>query len=543
MTSKLTKLSKNILQGLFTIVDLDSRELTNSKHKPAPIFQPVYPYLLSDPRITFIKRILELILPPHPASFRLKNLRDWLVNTPLSIFLTQLSWHCKTDCIFCYQKGNPPFMRGKRRSSDEEVATRLKYFDPEKSVGLPCGDILENDEVLTNPHICNVLETIRKKNQTETIEILTNGTSLTPKMVSFLGQAKPLLLVVSLNSADPVERRQLMRDPHPEIAINSLPLLKKQRLPYITSIVVWPGLAFSDMEKTIAYAQKNQSLLVCFCMPGYSKFFSGKKLFDAKETWTCVTRYFHHKAKDYQIPLLFTPQIFEQNLLYPRVDLPLVVGCVINSPAARSNIQPGDLILSVNDQPVDSISGALTLLNKYLNSTIKLKIKRQGKVFALKLKDRACYPYVNTATIKRTVSFGLVLPSVSIRHDDILDIGRHLLCHQANNILIVTSVRAKPIIQYLVKKYAIGKAENAKIHIITCKNYFYGGSIDSANLLSVADIIHCVKAYLKKAQKPDLIILPVSPFTKWGRDCTGQVNLDIERAVDIPVEFIYNISR
>jgi uncharacterized Fe-S cluster-containing radical SAM superfamily protein len=538
---KLLSLGNKILRSLSSLIYLEDKDANSLT------YQSDYAYLMADPRIYFIKQILKMIFirgisSTTPFAFRLKRLKDWLIKTSSMNLLVQLSWSCRANCIFCYQKGNPPFMRAKKRISKEEMNTRLKYFDFKRGLGLMGGGICENDEILTNPYFPEAIKSLRKKNKHEIIEMTTNGTSLTPQMIKTLAKANPLLLVLSLNSADPKIRKWLMNDPHPEIAISSLPLLKKHKIPFIISLVVWPGLPFSDIEKTIRYADENDAYAVRLCLPGYTELFSKKTLFDKNEYWGKTTKYFYPLSPKYTVPLLIVPNMFVQSLLYERVDLPKVIGAIKDSPAYDHGIKPGDLILEINGQSIDSIEAAMKTLIANLYQKVRIKIKRKDLVIDLEIIDKikGCYPY-GIRELRQNAPYGFLLTERYLSHDDVKDIGRHISVYDSKRVLVLASAGTRPFVEYLLRKYNISKTSGANIYIRVPRSRYFGGSIDAGDLLIVEDFIECIKQNLKIV-KPDLIILPASPFSKWGRDLIGQVNLDVEREVGIPVEFIYNSS-
>jgi hypothetical protein len=213
-------------------------------------YQSDYTYLSADPRIMFIQNILRHILSRSiliykknqimPYSFRLKHLRHWLVRTNISNLLIQLAWDCKIQCKFCNQKSNPPLLRIKRRIPREEIETRIKYFMAGKDI--ISGYVFANDEILNHPNIIWALKELRKKDKNENIEITTNGRPLTPKIIKTLKTIMPVSLYISLVSASPKTRLKLMGDYNPEIAISSLPLLKKYKIPFVVNIVAAPDL-------------------------------------------------------------------------------------------------------------------------------------------------------------------------------------------------------------------------------------------------------------------------------------------------------------
>jgi hypothetical protein len=551
---KFSTLRNKLLAGLSSLIELENEEgglpisenskKTRSGDNQNIKYQPDQPYLISDPRITFTKNLLRLLLDcaKPPFAFRLKKLKNWLVKTNIESFLSQVVWNCRVNCVFCYLKGNPPFMRLRKRISSEETETRLKYLDLKHNLGLVGPKILENTEVLHNPQIAEILREIRKKEKKKEIEVCTNGSSLDLKMVKILARAAPLFLIVSLNSADPVIRKRLMNDPHPETAIASLPLLKKHRVPFVVSIVTWPGLPFSDIERTIRYAEKNDAYAVRLCLFGYSRFFSRKKLCDAQKHWLKVVRHFHPLSRRSKVLVEVIPHIFVQNQIYERADLPRLIGAIKNSPAYNAGIKTDDLILEINEQPVDSIEEARELLISHLKQKVRIKFRRNQSTFEVEIKNRPknCYPYLNEE-MRLTTPFGIALAENEISHEDVIDIGRHISVHDAKNVLILASSRAHPFLKYTLKRYDIAGTYGAKIRIAIPRNRFFGGSIDSADLLTVEDCIQCIKENLRRL-KPDLIILPFSPFSDWGRDLTGRNVLDIEREIGVPVKFIYNYA-
>lgn len=431
-------------------------------------------------------------------------------------------------------------MRFKKRISREEITTRLKYYDPKNNFGLIGGQLCESDEIISNPDIIGVLKTIRRKDKKRAITITTNGTSLSADMVKKLSNVRPIIVVLSLNSSTPKTRGWLMNDQHPEIAINSLPLLKRHKIPFILSIVVWPGLSFADIEKTILFAEKNDAVAIRLIFPGYSKFFSKKKLFDINKKRMEIAKHFHPLFKNFSIPVYFVPNMLVQNLLLNNIDIPIIIGVIKNSPSFNRGIKPNDVIKEINGRSVNSIEDALKQLSRFLNKSIILKVKRGGAIleFFLAGERKDVYPYC-TETLKKNAPFGILLAERYLSADDVKDIGRYIDVHRAKNVMVLSSATARPFLLRLLNKLNIAKDYNVNIRVVTAKNYFYGGCIDSGDLLTVGDYIKSIKDNLKKF-KPDLIILPASPFTNWGRDLAGRINLDIERIIKIPVEFIYN---
>jgi hypothetical protein len=550
MRQKKSLLINKLLSRLLNLVFLeDARaEVLLAESTSAKLeYQPVLPYLVSDPRINFLKHLLEKIFshinllsdkntPILPFAFRLKYLKNWIVKTDASNFLSQMSWRCQTSCIFCCQKGNPPEARIKKRISEEEIHTRLKYFDGENGYGLVGGEFLENDEVLNNPRITEILRTIRQKGYKKMIEITTGGTALTGEMIKEMVRSSPIFLIISLNSANPGTRKWLMNDPDPAIAICSLPLLKKHKIPFVVSIVTWPGLPFSDIEETISYAAKNDAYYVRLLLPGHSKFFSKRKLFSIQTHWAKAVKHFYPLSLKSPIPILVVPDMFAQYLFHEQVDAPIIIGAIKNSPAFKGGINAGDIIKEIDGKEIYSVENAYAELKN--KNRVLLNIARAKSIINIELEyeKNGRYPYCYEE-LKDLNPFGVLLPKRFMAHEDIKDIGRYIDLYGAKRVAILASTRARPIIKYLLRKYHISSQKGINVQVAVPKNSFFGGNIDSADLLVSRDYIRAIQS-LKF--NPDLVLMPSSPFTRWGRDLIGELNLEIERKTGVPVEFIYN---
>lgn len=558
MQQQLNDLVSHIFSGLKSLITFEDENgaiygnnprKNNRKYLRCPQktikYQPDHPYLATDPRINFIKRIISLMLPyqgwaTDPFAFRLKNLNHWIVKYRPELFIYQTAWGCKADCFFCYQKGNPPFMHHKIRMSKEEILTRMRYLGPDSC--LIYGTQYESDEALNNPYIKDIIRRVRLMTNT-TIDIATNGTSLTENLICYLKKNEPISLQVSLNSADKIIRKRVMRDPRPEIAINSLPLLKKHKIKYFISIVTWPGIPFHDIEKTIRYAEKNDAWGIRLCLPGYSRYFPMARKFDSEAYWKRIVKFMNGIQAKYSIPILIDPIEYYHMINYGKIDVPVILGPIKNSPAYKCGIKPKDLILEINDKPVDTIEEAMEILLKNLGGEIKLKINRNGRILIFRIIDikTSKYPYIYTRSSK-LAPFGLFLlvgQKNYISGKDIEYIVKYIIAKKAKKVLILTSKLLVGHIKYLLDRKGAYNIPNVTIKVAVAKNYYLGGNIHCADLLTVDDYIRNIREQMKRYM-PDQIIIPSSPFNVWERDFTGRCNLDIEREIGVPVEIIYN---
>ncbi|MFA4844113.1 MAG: radical SAM protein [Candidatus Margulisiibacteriota bacterium] len=552
------KLINFILSRIRYIVDLEDKNgnsisqrnvLAKLNIRQNIIYQPDHSYVLSDPRIIFIKRIIQIMLvqialnrsrAKLPFAFKLRVLKDWLIKTSPDAFLAQFSWHCNADCVFCYQKGTPSFIKTKRKNSFQEMETRLKYFNPQESLGLVAGETYENDEILTNPNIIKGLKSLREKGCSKILEILTNGTPLTHEMIDKLACFHPLKISISLNSADINRRKQLMNDSRPGTAIASLPLLKQHKIPFTVNIVAWPGLPLSDIKKTIRYAERNDAYAVKICAPGFSKYFSNKQLFKTKELWRRLAKWINVYRKNLSVPLYFSPNLFVENLPGSGyLTKPYILGVVKNSPAYQAGLKTGDILLEIDKISINNREEALANLLK--KESVSIKIMRGGKILSFLIKyGKHKYPYLpfmKQAYGDMIDPFGIMLPQ-GLKTDDVLDVYRYSAVYKAKNVLLITSRMVRPTLRLLIKQHYNGRIN---VFLLVPKNRFFGGSIIMGDLLVVNDFIFAIRSWLRKHKKrPDLILIPNSPFSAWGRDLIGDNKLKIEREIGIPVEFIYN---
>jgi DNA repair photolyase len=289
-------------------------------------FQSIRNTSLYEPTVEYIQRLLQSLLDlveleSHGKTvkvdaFRLKDLSQWVEESSCdpADMLGYLATRCNCNCVFCYNKGCPPSLAltNPSKSPDEEfkeVQTRLKYFYPEKKKNL-FTSLGSSFEAFIHPHFREVLQEVRKKSD-KLIRITTNGSTLTEEMIDYLLGFNPLHLDVALHSSSTHRRQRLMHDKTPEIAIKSLPLLRKAGIPYNTVIVPWPDGSpeemLDDMERTIEYADENDAHLAEISLPGYSKYFSEDDLFDHDSIWEAIARKVRDIRSKYGIPIVIRP--------------------------------------------------------------------------------------------------------------------------------------------------------------------------------------------------------------------------------------------
>ncbi len=510
---------------------------------------------LYEPRISYIRRLLESLFclveleadgqPVRIDGFRLRNPNQWLApGGGAEDILAHAASRCNLSCRFCYNGGAPATLKHTPRSPHlefEEIRTRIEHYVPQGKLNLfPTAG--SPGEMLAHPHILNILTALREKTR-EVIRISTNGAALTPDMVRALARLKPVYVDVSLNSASPERRTWLMNDPSPMTAINSLSLLREEKIPFTVVIVPWPFPSqkemLDDLESTAAFAAGFDPVLIQVSLPGYTRAMPEDTWFSAEEVWNRLERACQHIRERIDCPLLMRPGLFEEYETPGLCNDPLVLGAVKSSPAAKAGLRQGDRIKKINGLPVKSRPQARALLNALRHSdlnTCSLSIERDGIVKELKL-DRSQFDYPYTP--ETATHLGVVFASSGIPREWAERVRDVIAAHHAKDALLMTSTLVRPTLEKLVAEN--GMPSGVRLHFCVPRNEFFGGNIFMGDLIVVEDFISAAQGFVKQRKiRPDLILVPSSPFriSGWGRDLTGRPYLDIERALKIPVALV-----
>lgn len=526
--------------------------------KKGASFQELKNAAFYEPRIQFIARQLAGLLPVIELEkdggiveidgFRLKELKDWTVpstDNPSEVFL-HAATRCNCSCVFCYNRGNPPSMALVNTSTTLEdgrhqLETRLKYYNPAAHRNLfpSSGNLCE---VLCNPHIFEILARLREKT-TLPFRLPTNGANLTGETIERLSGLKPVFLDISLHSADTSRRKALMNDPRPEIAIGSLPLLEKSGIPFSVVIVPWPLHSLKDtlddLDRTTAYAARHRAYMVQVSLPGYTDHFApGQNPFEREEVWGQAVKRVKQLRLLYSCPIVVSPGIYEEVIDGKFLNMPEVAGVGQNSPAALSGVQRGDIITAINGIPAASRPQARDLLSLIHQGSLReaeLTFTRNGTAGSLRvdlLNYR--YPYVHECS----THLGIFFKGTGFRSGYLEQIRAHTRRHNAGHVLLLSSCLVRPLLEKTLNEGAFAGKVNFNIEVP--RSLYFGGNIIMGDLLVVHDFIECIKDYVKRNGEPDLVIIPSSPFnlSGWGRDLTGRVYLDIQRAVNVPVELV-----
>ena len=511
------------------------------------------PLDLYEPRLRFIQRLLEALTSIidlkadgktiRPNEFRIKNLNQWLgPGGGAADIIAHAASRCNLSCRFCYNRGAPSTLRPEPRDPEEEykeIQERIKHYVPASRLNV-FPNMGSPAEALAHPHILDILGELRQKTA-EPFRINTNGSVLTPEMIRALENYKPIYLDISLNSASPKRRKWLMGDPEPQIALSALGLLKEARIPYSVVIVPWPfpsqEIMLDDLRKTVSFATEFEPTLIQISLPGYSRAFSEKVLFDLDMVWGCIKSAVQEMRSDTNCPIVIRPGLYEEYTEPDKVNDPVLIGVIKNSPLAKAGLRRGDRIYKVNGLPVKNRPQArslLTLLHEsdLAEATITVQRNKTGQKLDLTGFD---YPYAPESV----THLGAVFSSSGIPLEWTEKLREAISSHSAEEVLLLTSSLVRPSLEMLL-------AQNrgylgAKLHIRVPRNHYFGGNIFMGDLMVVEDFIKAIETFILETKvQPDLVIIPSSAFSLsgWGRDLTARVYLEIERRTKVPVDLI-----
>ncbi len=94
-------------------------------------------------------------------------------------------------------------------------------------------------------------------------------------------------------------------------------------------------------------------------------------------------------------------------------------------------------------------------------------------------------------------------------------------------VLIIASELIEPVVRPLVHGGPYFEGLDARIDIVVARNEaFLGGDVVPGDLLVADDFTACIQ---RRAPSPDLVLIPSTPFGRWGRDISGKSYIETER--------------
>jgi uncharacterized Fe-S cluster-containing radical SAM superfamily protein len=515
---------------------------------------------LLHPLVEYVQRRLEALLRYvdlecdgqviEPTGFRLKDMAQWRQGRYAGLYeaLGAFSGYCNAQCEFCYERGNPlPYERA--MLSVAEAQTRIRLYDVESGWGLLQSRPRLYLEPFTNPHVIELLRLVRQRAPEQFIHLTTNGSFLTPKMLDALAELAPLALIISVNTADRALRRKIMDDPRAGVTLDALPLLRERNLTFVGSVVAWPTLPAADLEATLRYIDGLTPRALRVTLPGYSRFFSAEPLFDTEAVWRGLCDRLEAIRPMLRAPLIVLPNLYAGAAIIPRVG-----GVILQSPAHRAGLRYGDLITAVDGAPVHTRQQAKSALRQRPSppQPRRVDVLRDGAPLSVELVDVDdpavdLYPYkpLGYRSLREYGDgnegshYGLVLPQ-DPQLSSLQGLFTLIAEHRARRVLLLTSEIMGPIIATLLETLPEFARLLAALHLamVVPRHDYWGGNIIMGDLYMVSDYLQAAREYIAQEGAPDLILLPSSFASDFGRDLLGVSYLEIERRLGIPVELL-----
>lgn len=501
----------------------------------------------SDPRINLMKvqlgSLLELIEFEKDGrtvkvdGFRLKRLKDWTLPLNVSCLesLGSPSTYCNLDCVFCYEKGNPKRKTGWSVKSPllsvNETRARLRnYSRQEGRVLAPIAAAVR--EPFLNRDYLKILKMVRVKMPQDYFYLISNGSFLTEENVAKLAKLMPLEILVSLNTANPKLRAKFMRDPNPEVAIKGIPLLRRYKVPFVGGIVAWPEFTIDDLENTIRFLDANEALKIKIHLAGRTRYFPLKKNIDFELHYEEVINLVKKLRKQIRTPIVFSMELYAEN-----DSVPQVLGTIRNSPAEKSGIRPEDVIVKIGSRLVSTQYEARFHLKRLRGSAIELQICRDGNILHLIVNPSTKFKYPFNKSVYANHPFSGVVVAEGLNPLDLRKIEKIVGDSGAKKVLVLSSKVMKPLFEeQLCKFYDIG---DCKFFIEVPEHRFWGGNIMVGDLYVVSDFVRHIDSFIEReGLKPDIVIIPSTPFSLWGHDLNGTHFSDIERLTGAKVELL-----
>jgi uncharacterized Fe-S cluster-containing radical SAM superfamily protein len=512
-------------------------------------FHTAKAFAREEPRVELIESMLKSILdvvdlefegrPVRVDGFRLRDLEDWrTVNeTSLEQNLGSLSTACNCKCAFCYEEGNPKglFEKQPRFVGMAEARTRLRHLHDGRGLFRESKGFFEP---LANPDFLAILGLIREHEPELVIDVTTNGALLTPEIVSRLAELSPVYVNLSLISADPDMRKTVMGDPRAASAIGAVELLRESGIPFMGTVVPWPEQGLGDITSTIEYLDSHDARVIRISMPGLTKYHP-KYEPGTIEAWLPeIVRHVLPLRSRLQTPIIISPHA------YVSVSLDAVVeGVIKRSPAAEAGIRLGDRLLAIDGREVVSRAHAASLLRRATEKgSVTIELERAGTTLTATLEEPSrevdAYPYKPAGTRPIDfpgLSFGLCLPG-SFHLQYMKQIHAAIHGRNARRTLVVVS----PFFRDLVGDLMAGLPlpEGSQFELVVPQNDFFGGNVGIGDLWVLDDIVRAVQPYLELQPRPDLLVLPSSFLSRWGRDLRGIPYGELETRLGIEVALV-----
>ena len=471
--------------------------------------------------------------PVEIDAVRLANLSQWSRYHYDSLFvnLSALSSACSANCVFCYRHGSKDgrlLNLSRRVLTLQEAKTRARYWQPGKKLGLPFRRA-DDGELFTNRRALDILDIARRADPGTVFTLTTNGDYLDEQAVDRLTAYRPLVVTLSVNTADAERRRELMRSAHPENGIRAVELLRDAGIPCVGSIVADQRLGLDDLARTIRYLDARQAMMIRILLPGYTKHSADRALPGLEPWWRGVTDLALALRGEVECPILVSPALYWDTGVRPTVE-----GVYRHSVARRAGLRIGDVVLAVNGQTVCTKLEVLQLLERpSLDGKVaSLRVERGPQVFDVVLDPAATAgdgTPTGPAVDLRYRRYGIFM-NQGLDMTSLVWIRRYLKrFSRPRRVLLFSTPLARPHLLTLAT-FLEDFDQGHDVRSAIAEQAFWGGNILIGDVHVVGDYVRKIARLSSKGWTPDIVFIPDSFLTgKWGLDVVGQSFRRIER--------------
>lgn len=416
-----------------------------------------------------------------------------------------LTSRCGISCLFCSHRFNPPGVRAVFFGElDLSIIMDLvDLLNPKRKIviGESASRLCEG-EPLSHPQFGKVIELVRRRFPSTPLQITTNGIGLSGEYLGTLTQSRPLELIVSLNSADPRMRRQLMGRHSADLTLRAISQLADNGIPWHASTVLMPHITgWKDIDGTLAFAAASNARSTRLLLPGFSSLANADWQALAQIPAEVYVRMDNWRQLYSQMPITLEPALVGNLRAW-------VAGTMADSPAFGL-LFSGDEILSVNNQIPFSRADAFHSLFRLANPVLTVNRGGIRKILTLPKPARS--------------SSGVVMDGDLDKHDYCRALD---MAGGSGRVLLLTSAWAEPLWNQAVPK-------NWRVQAVSSD--FFGGNIAAAGLLTVHDY-RLALAKLELAEY-DVILLPPVSFDETGVDLRGEDCRSLARELTIPLKW------
>ena len=502
-----------------------------------------------EPRVELIDRLLGSLLkavqlefegrPVEVDGFRLRDPEQWRTarETSLQQNLGSLSTVCNCSCTFCYEDGNPEdlFVRQPRFVSLAEAKTRRLHLHDGRGMFRESKGFFEP---LTNPDLLSILRLVREADPGTIIDMTTNGAALTQEMIASLAELHPVMINVSGISADPAVRKALVHDHRSTTAIEAVALLQQAQVPFMGTVVPMPEQGLDDLETTIRFYEAHEARVIRVSVPAFSGVHPRYEAGAMEEWRPLLFERVELLRERLETPILVSPFAHLSTNIMPTIE-----GVIRRSPAAQSGLRLGDRLVTIDGKMVVSRAHAESLLRQGAErGAIDVTLARGSEALETRLEEPSfevdAYPYKPSGYQPLHVPglhFGICMPG-SFHLQYLRQIHDLVVERAVRRALVVASAFYRDLVADLVGQLPL--PVGSEVELVTPENRFFGGDVTVGDLWVLDDIEAAARPYFRADQPPDLLILPDSFLSHWGRDLRGVPYTELEERLGIDIALV-----